>query len=298
MRVFLTGATGFIGSAIVQELIGAGHQVLGLARSDKSAEALVATGAGVHRGSLEDPKSLQKGAAACDGVIHTAFIHDFSQFETNCRIDRLAIEAMGATLAGSGRPLVVTSGTATLQRGRLGKEQDVAGVNAPGAHRAPSERLALALADQNVRVSVVRLPPTVHGEGDHGFIPMIIGIARQKGVSAYIGEGNNRWPAVHRHDAARVFRLAMEKGIAGTRYHAVAEEGIQIRSVAECIGKQLGLPVVSKTPAEAPAHFGFLGNFYGADCPCSGTQTQEWLGWKPSHKSLMEDLGEAYYFKG
>jgi nucleoside-diphosphate-sugar epimerase len=297
MRVFLTGATGFVGSAIVQELINAGHQVVGLARSEASAAALAAAGAEVHHGALNDVNSLKRGAAASDGVIHTAYIHDFSNIAASGVTDRLAVEALASALADSGRPLVITSGIAALTPGRLRTELDAPNPQSAGKHRIPSEEVAIAMASSGVRTSVVRLPPSVHDHGDHGFVPALIGIARQKGVSAYIGDGANRWPAVHRQDAARVFRLALEKGTAGSVFHAIGDEGIATRDIAEVIGRQLNLPVVAKSPAEVAEHFSWLGHFFGTDCPASGALTQEWLEWRPEHPGLIQDLEQGSYFK-
>jgi len=296
MRVFVTGASGFIGSAVVPELIGAGHQVLGLARSEASAASLAATGAEVHRGSLDDPDSLRAGAAASDGVIHCAYIHDFSDMAGAAEADRGAIEAFGAALAGSGRPLVITSGTLFISPGRLATEEDVPDVGPDSYPRAASEGLALALASRGVRASVIRLPPSVHGDGDKGFVPALINIARAKGVSAYIGDGSNHWPAVHRLDAARLYRLAVEKGAAGARYHGAGEEGVPTREIAEVIGRRLNVPVVSKSTEEAAEHFGFLGYFFGINSPASSRLTQEQLGWHPAQPGLIADLDHGTYF--
>jgi nucleoside-diphosphate-sugar epimerase len=293
MRVFLTGATGFIGSAIVRELIDAGHQVLGLARSDAGAKFLIAAGAQVHRGSLEDLESLRSGAAAADGVIHTAFIHDFNNYGPAAEADRRAIKTLGAELAGSKRPLVVTSGTLLLQRrGPLVTEED--SVN-PDFPRKSED--ALAMVAKGVHSIVLRLPPSVHGNGDHGFVPALINIARQKGASAYIGDGMNHWPAVHRFDAAHLYRLALEKGSAGACYHAIADEGVPVREIAEVIGRRLNLPMVAKSTEDAAGHFGWMAHFLAIDSPASSAQTQKQLGWKPTHSSLIADLDGGSYFE-
>jgi nucleoside-diphosphate-sugar epimerase len=296
MRVFVTGATGFVGSAIVEELISAGHEVLGLARSDAAAASLAAVGAQAHRGSLEDLDSLRHGAAATDGVVHTAFIHDFATFKANCETDRHAIEALGSALAGSDRRLIITSATGLVASGRLAIEGDVPASGSIA--RVASEEAAAAVAAQGVCVSVVRLPPSVHGDGDHGFVPTLIGFARQKGVAAYVGDGRNRWPAVHRLDAARLYRLVLENGAAGVRYHAVAEEGVALRDIAGVIGRRLNVPVVSKTREEAASHFGWFAHFATLDNPTSSAHTQERLGWRPAGPTLIPDLDRARYFEG
>lgn len=296
MRAFVTGATGFIGSAIVRELIDAGHEVLGLARSDDGAKSLAAAGAKAQRGDLEDLDGLRKGAAMSDGVIHTAFIHDFSNFKHSTEVDERAIQALADALAGSNRPLVATSGVALLSPGRIATEDDAPPPKSQSYPRA-SEATANGAAKQGVRASTIRLAPSVHGDGDHGFVPRLIAIAREKGVSAYIGEGRNRWPGVHRLDAAHLYRLALEKGAAGASYHGIAEEGVPTREIAEVIGRRLNVPVVSKSPAEAAGHFGFLGYFFGADMPASNRLTQERLGWRPKHPGLIADLDDPRYFQ-
>jgi nucleoside-diphosphate-sugar epimerase len=296
MKVFVTGATGFIGSAIVRELLANGHQVLGLARSDASAASLAATGAEVHRGSLDDLESLRSGAAAADGVIHTAYNHDFSDYIGAAQTDQRAIEAFGEVLAGSNRPLVITSGTAGLTPGSSGTEEDAGDSNSPMAPRLVSEAVALSLAARGVRSSVVRLPPSVHGKGEHGFVPMLISIARAKGVSAYPGTGSNRWPAVHRLDAARLFRLALENAPAGSRLHGVADEGVPVREIAAVIGRRLSIPVASLPVEEAVEHFGWLGRALLLDNPASSVLTQQLLGWHPTEPSLLADLDHDYYF--
>ena len=296
MRVFLTGATGFIGSAIVPELINAGHQVIGLARSDAGAKSLAAAGAKVHRGELEDLDSLRSGAAAADGVIHCGFIHDFSRFKEVSEIDLRAIESFGAVLAGSDRPIVIASGTALVSPGRLATEESASTLTSADFPRVASEEAATSMATRGVRAALMRLSPTVHGDGDHGFVPNLINLAREKGVSAYIGDGRNRWNAVHRLDAAHLFRLALEKATAGAKYHAVAEEEIAFRDIAEVIGRRLNIPVVSKSPEEAADHFGWIAAFAGLDCPASSTLTQERLGWRPVQPTLLTDLERGSYF--
>jgi nucleoside-diphosphate-sugar epimerase len=295
MRVFVTGATGFVGSAVVQELLAHGHAVVGLARSEEGAAGLAAAGAAVQRGTLDDLDALTGAAAACDGVIHTAFNHDFSRFAENCEQDRRAIEALGRGLEGTSKPLLVTSGLAMLAQGHLATEDDVpppAGAAMPRV----SEATAAALAARGVHASTVRLAPSVHGDGDHGFVPMLIGITRDKGCAAYIGEGMNRWGGVHRLDAARVFRLALERGARGARYHAVADEGIPFRDIAAAIARGLDMPLASVAPEDAAAHFGWFTHFAGMDLAASSRQTREVLGWTPRECTLLEDLDHGRYF--
>ncbi|TXK71678.1 SDR family oxidoreductase [Paenibacillus sp. N3.4] len=296
MRVFVTGATGFIGSAIVRELIGAGHEVLGLARSDAAAASLATAGAAAHRGSLDGLDSLKRGVDASDGVIHTGFIHDFSNFAAACELDRLAIEALGITLANSGRPLVVTSVSALLTPGRFGTEEDAANPISAAAHRVASEEAALSMASHGVRVSVVRLPPSVHGDIDHGFVPAMINVARSTGVSAYVGDGANRWSAVHRIDAARLYRLALEAALAGAKLHAIGDESVPIRDIASVIGRRLNVPIISKSPEEAAGHFGWLAHFLSMDYPMSSALTQERFGWRPVQPTLIPDIDREQYF--
>lgn len=294
MRVFVTGATGFVGSAIVLELINAGHEVVGLARSDASAASLTAAGARVHRGDLQDLEALRRGAADADGVIHAGFIHDFSNFKENCEIDARAIAALAEPLAGSDRPLIITSATALLRTEHAVTEDDVFSTSSPTPRL--SEVAAHTAVASGARAIIIRLPPSVHGEGDHAFVPTLIDLAKKRGVSAYIGDGHNRWPTVHRFDAAKLYRLALETPTAISTYHAVAEEGIALRDIAEAIGKGLNLPVVSKTPEEAAEHFNWFVHFAGLDNRTSSAKTRKLLGWEPSEPSLLTDLARLSYF--
>jgi nucleoside-diphosphate-sugar epimerase len=296
MRVFVTGASGFVGSAIVEELINNGHQVLGLARSEESAKQLIAAGAEVHYGSLNDLDSLTRGAAAADGVIHTAFIHDFSKFKENCETDRGVIGALSAGLTGIDKPLIITSGTAILGLPRVSNESDNPSVDSSVMPRIASEEAADAATAKGVKAMIVRLPPSVHGDNDHGFVPRLIEIAKEKAAAAYIGDGSNLWPAVHRADAAKLYRLVLEKGVAGARYHAAAEQGVPMKEIAIIIGSKLNLPVVSKTPEEAAGHFGWIAHFAALNAPASSQITRDQLGWEPTGKGLLEDLKNGTYF--
>lgn len=289
MKVFVTGASGFVGSAVVQELLRAGHEVRGLVRSDEAARAVAAAGAEAFHGSIDDPDSLTRGATGVDGVIHTAYNHNFAEYEKAGQTEAQAIAALGKALAGTDKPLVVTSGLAGLANGL---ETDVSSFGV-----RPSEPAALALVPQGVRAMVVRLAASVHDAGDHGFVPYLIQVARQKGRAAYIGEGQNHWPAVHRLDAARLFRLVLEHGEAGARYHGVGERGIALRELAEVIGRKLRVPVASVSPDEAADHFGWMARFAGLNMQASSQLTQQRLGWQPTHIGLLADM-EANYFGG
>ncbi len=293
MRVFITGAAGFIGTATTRELIANGHSVLGLARSDANAKALEELGAEVHRGALEDLDSLREGAQQTDGAIHLAFIHDFSKFAENGQIDKHAIEAMGEVLAGTGKPFIVTSGTLLVAPGRIATEEDPV---APGLPRV-SETTGLNFAARGVRAMAIRLPQVHGGDGKCGLVNWLLNIAREKGVSAYIGDGGNRWSGAHRLDVARLYRLALEQGLAGKSYHAVADEGVTARDIAEVVGRHLGLPVASITPEKASEHFGVMARFAGMDGAASSALTQRWLGWKPTQIGLIADISRPGYFK-
>jgi nucleoside-diphosphate-sugar epimerase len=294
MKIFVTGATGWVGSVTVNDLIAAGHQVLGLTRSEAGAKALAASGAEIHHGSLQDLESLKSGAAQSDGVIHLAFNHDFTQIEANSADDYRAIKTIGAVLEGSTRPFLITSGVALLAPGRVATETDIQPTDIPFPRK--SELAADELAQRGVHATTVRLAPSVHGHGDHGFVPILIQIAREKGISAYVGEGQNRWPAIHRLDAARIFRLAIEHGAAGGPFHAIAEEGVPFKNIAEIIGRRLNIPVVSISPEQAAAHFGWFAMFAAIDAPASSTRTRATLGWHPEHPTLLADLDHSAYF--
>jgi nucleoside-diphosphate-sugar epimerase len=296
MRVFVTGATGWVGSAVVEELLAAGHEVVGLARSETSAQALAATGASVVRGAMEDLELLQVEAVGADAVIHTAFNHDWSRFAENCAVDKAAIEVLGMALEGTDKPLIVTSGVALLSPGRLATEDNAAPPVTDSFPRA-SEAVVEDLKTRGVRACAVRLAPSVHGVGDHGFVPRLASIARDKGVSAYIGDGQNRWPAVHRRDAARLFLLALDRPEEGP-FHAVAEEGVMLKDIAETIGRQLDLPVKSVAAGEAQTQFGWFAPFAGLDAPTSSARTRETLGWHPTESGLLADLADPAYLVG
>lgn len=298
MRVFVTGATGFIGSATVAELVDNGHEVVGFARSDDAVRALLAAGAKVHRGDLDDIDSLRSGASGSDGVIHLAYMHRAQSPAIASAADRLAIETIGDALAGSNRPFAVTSGTALLAQGRLVTEEDSYDSAPQPPERAASERLARTFVERDVRVSIVRMPPSVHGKGDHGFVPRLIGIAREKGVSAYVEDGSNRWPAVHRLDAAVLYRLALEKAPAGACLHGIGDPGVPLRDIAEVIGRHLQLPVRAISKEEAAEHFGGFSRFVSIDNFASSAITEELLEWHATQVGLIEDLEEGHYFTG
>lgn len=295
MRVFVTGASGWIGSAVIPELLEAGHQVVGLARSDAAAAAVAESGAEVLRGSLDDLASLRAGAEAADAVIHLAFKHDFSDYAGAGRTERAVVEMYGDVLEGSGRALLFASGVALLAPGRVATERDESPFQGPDAPRGGVEGLALGFADRGIRPVALRFAPTVHGPGDHGFMATLVDVARRRGAAAYVGDGANRWPAVHRLDAAKLVALALESAPAGSPVHAVAEEGVTARAIAEAIGRQLEVPVVSVSPDDAEEHFGWIGRFFSMDAPASSALTRELLGWVPTHPTLLEDLDSGVY---
>jgi nucleoside-diphosphate-sugar epimerase len=297
MRVFVTGASGWIGSAVVPELLAAGHQVVGLARSDDAASAVAAAGAEVRRGSLDDLDSVRAGAEDSDGVVHLAFKHDFSDYAGAGRTERAAVETIGKTLEGSDRPFLFASGVALLAPGRVVTERDATPMIGPDSPRGGGEELALGYAERGVRSVGLRFAPTVHGDGDHGFVSTLVGVARERGASGYVGDGSNRWPAVHRLDAARLVRLALDASPAGSVVHAVAEEGVPARAIAEAIGRGLDVPVVSVAPDAAAEHYGWIGAFFAVDMPASSVLTQERLDWTPTHPGLIEDLEAGHYFR-
>ncbi|MBE9585832.1 SDR family oxidoreductase [Mucilaginibacter sp. JRF] len=294
MRVFVTGASGFVGSAIVNELLSNGHQVLGLVRSAEAAEKLIAAGAQVLQGDVNDADIIKQGATTCDAVLHTAFNHDFSKYKANCEADRLVIETFGDVLAGTGKPLVITSGVGLLGLGRQATEDDVVPGGSDVIPRAASEEAAKAAADKGADVYIVRLPPSVHGDGDHGFVPMLIDIAIEKGEAAYANDGSNQWPAVHRTDAAKVYRLAIEKKPALKVFHPMAETGIPFRKIAEAIGQRKGLPVAIKTGDDVAAYFGWFAHFASLNCPASSQKTSEVLGWEATGPKLVDDILKYY----
>ena len=297
MRVFVTGASGWIGSAVVDELLAAGHEVVGLARSDASAASLDAKGVRVRRGDLDDLDGIHEGAADADAVIHLANKHDFTDPAVSNRAERAAVQAIGDALAGSGRPFLLASGVAGPAQGRVATEEDRSPFHGLESPRGGSENLALEYVDRGVHTVGVRFAPTVHGAGDHGFIALLVAIAREKGVAGYVGDGANRWPAVHRSDAARITRLGLEKAPAGALLHAVSEEGVPTREIAEAIGRGLDLPVTSIAAQDVPEHFGWIGNFFGMDIPASSARTRELLGWSPSGPTLIEDIDAGPYFR-
>jgi nucleoside-diphosphate-sugar epimerase len=293
MKVFITGASGFVGTAVTKELVDAGHSVVGLARSEESAHKLTAMGVDVLRGTIEDVELLSKTAQEVDAVIHLAYIHDFSNYQASALTDKKAIDSIGEALVGSNKPFIVTAGTAGIAVGRVATEHDLVDPNSPRF----SESAALAYADRGVRVSVLRLPPSVHGISDmHGFIPTLIGIARAKGSSGYPVDGVNRWAAVHVSDAAALYRLALESAPAGSRLQAVGDEGITTKNIAELIGKHLDLPVQSIPQDQINMHFGWIGMFFALDIPATSVITQELLDWHPTHPGLVEDLESGFYF--